>query len=61
MECASLVSTHLSGSSLTWEPCLLGECMVQFDFKLYFIPLKQAKRLVFTNWEIINFKICTAD
>jgi len=47
MECAFLVSTHQNGSSLTWEQCLLGE--------LYFIPLKQAKRLVFTNWEIINF------
>ena len=42
MECASLVSTHLSGSSLTWEPCLLGERVEQFDL---FYPLETSQKI----------------
>ena len=43
MECASLVSTHRSGSSLTWEPYLLGGCVNNLNLRVIFSCLETSQ------------------
>ena len=43
MECASLVSTHQSGSSLTWEPYWLGGCVNNLNLRVIFSCLETSQ------------------